>query len=252
MCSDVRVHLRVTATDVFHGLWAAPIAWLMASSVAAAQENPNPAGSSYLSSRDPRDRDNTGGAASHCPPCSCGAAAPTSAAAPTAAAAPETASNAVPGAVELDKIPSNVQTVGASAFDGTKAPDLLQPLDRALPGVSLSSQKRLSLDFNYRGYRPRRDRHAPGARRLSERGTHQRGLRRRRQLGLDPAEGHQPANARSQQSGYGLNATGGALAFEMKNGTPIMLLRANLAADHTDAPVLRCKPAAKTEICPAT
>jgi len=60
----------------------------------------------------------------------------------------------VPGVVELDKIPSNVQTVGASAFDGTKAPDLLQSMERALPGVSLSSQtgNDFQLDFNYRGY----------------------------------------------------------------------------------------------------
>ena len=46
MSSDVRVHRRVTTTDVqLHGLWAAPIAWLLASSVVAAQENPNPAAS---------------------------------------------------------------------------------------------------------------------------------------------------------------------------------------------------------------
>jgi hypothetical protein len=65
----------------------------------------------------------------------------------------ETAPKAVPGAVELDKIPSNVQTVGASAFDGTKAPNLLQSLDRALPGVSLSGQtgNEFQLHLNYRG-----------------------------------------------------------------------------------------------------
>jgi iron complex outermembrane recepter protein len=82
-------------------------------------------------------------------------ARPAAAAATAApAATPETASKAVPGVVELDKIPSNVQTVGASAFDGTKAPDLLQSMERALPGVSLSSQtgNDFQLDFNYRGY----------------------------------------------------------------------------------------------------
>ena len=49
MSSDARIDHRVKpkpAKDVFHGLWAVPIAWLMASSVAAAQENPNPSGSS--------------------------------------------------------------------------------------------------------------------------------------------------------------------------------------------------------------
>jgi iron complex outermembrane recepter protein len=76
------------------------------------------------------------------------------AAATAASAASETAAKAVPGAVELDKIPSNVVTIGASAFDGTKAPDLLQSLDRALPGVSLSSQtgNDFQLDLNYRGF----------------------------------------------------------------------------------------------------
>ena len=146
MCSDVRVHLRVTATDVLHGLWAAPIAWLLASSVAAAQENPNPAAST-TSLPEIRVIATTPVAPPRTAP-RAPAAAPTSAAAPTAAAAPETASNAVPGAVELDKIPSNVQTVGASAFDGTKAPDLLQPLDRALPGVSLSSQAKRHVDLS--------------------------------------------------------------------------------------------------------
>jgi hypothetical protein len=127
--------------------------------------------------------------------------APTPAAA--AAPAPETAPKAVPGAVELDKIPSNVQTVGASAFDGTKASDLLQSLDRALPGVSLSSQtgNDFQLDLNYRGFHGLTGyRYAARARRLPKRGAHQRGLWRRRQLGFHPAECHQPANAGSQQS----------------------------------------------------
>ena len=51
-------------------------------------------------------------------------------------------------------IPSNAQVVGAPAFDGTKAPDLLQSLDRALPGVALSDQtgNQFQLDLNYRGF----------------------------------------------------------------------------------------------------
>ena len=119
------------------------------------------------------------------------------------AAAPEAAPKPVPGAVEQDKIPSNVQTVGASAFDYTKAPDLLQAMVQALPGVALSSQtgNEFQLDFNYRGYVAGPVIGTPQARRLSERGSHQRSFRRRRQLGLDPAERDQPADARSQQSG---------------------------------------------------
>ena len=113
MSSDVRIDHRVRAKPgkgMFHGLWAAPIAWLMASTVATAQENPNPGGSSSTTAlpeirviattpvAPPRVAPR--------PPAA--AAAPTPAATPTVAA--ETAPKAVPGAVELDKIPSNVVT----------------------------------------------------------------------------------------------------------------------------------------------
>src|SRR5580704_7773128 len=110
MRSDVRVHRHVTATDVFHGLWAAPIAWLMASSVAAAQENPNPAGnSSSTTLPEIRVIATTPMAPPRIAPRAPAAApGPTPAAAPTAAT--EAAPKAVPGAVELDKIPSNVVT----------------------------------------------------------------------------------------------------------------------------------------------
>ena len=147
--------VRATAAkDVLHGLWAAPIAWLMASSVAAAQENPNPAASAGTATLpEIRVIATTPVAPPRAPPRAAAATpAPTTAATP--APAPETPAKAVPGVVELDKIPSNVQTVGAPAFDGTKAPDLLQSMERALPGVSLSSQtgNDFQLDFNYRGY----------------------------------------------------------------------------------------------------
>ena len=106
MSSDVRIDHRVRAKPgkgVFHGLWAVPIAWLMASTVATAQENPNPGGSSSSTAlpeirviattpvAPPRVAPR--------PPAV--AAAPTPAATPTVAA--ETAPKAVPGAVELDK-----------------------------------------------------------------------------------------------------------------------------------------------------
>ena len=149
------------------------------------------------------------------------AAAPTPAATPTAAAAPETASNAVPGAVELDKIPSNVQTVGASAFDGTKAPDLLQSLDRALPGVSLSSQtgNDFQLDLNYRGFTA-----SPVIGTPQGLAVYQNGVRINEVFGDVVNWDFIPQSAINQLTlvpsnpVYGLNASGGALAFEMKNG----------------------------------
>ena len=70
-----------------------------------------------------------------------------------AAAVPETNAKAVPGAVDQDKIPSNVVTAGASAFEYSKTPELLQSIVQALPGVALSSQtgNEFQLDINYRG-----------------------------------------------------------------------------------------------------
>jgi hypothetical protein len=155
-----------------HGLWAAPIAWLMASSVVAAQENPNPAGSSSTTTL-PEIR--VIATTPVAPP----RVTPRAAAAPAAvrpAPAPEAAPKPVPGAVEQDKIPSTFRPSGLrrSTTRGRRT-----YCNRCFPG----------------------HRHTAGARRLPERGAHQRSFRRRRQLGLDPAECHQPADARSQQSG---------------------------------------------------
>ena len=222
MSSDVRVHRRVTATDVFHGLWAAPVAWLMASSMAAAQENPSPAGSpSTTTLPEIRVIATTPVAPPRVAPrAPAAAAAPTHpAATPTVAA--ETAPKAVPGAVELDKIPSNVVTVGASAFDGTKASDLLQSLDRALPGVSLSSQtgNDFQLDLNYRGYTA-----SPVIGTPQGLAVYQNGVRINEVFGDVVNWDFIPQSAINQLTlvpsnpVYGLNATGGALAFEMKNG----------------------------------
>src|ERR1700688_1888479 len=54
--------------------------------------------------------------------------APPAAATSRGAAAPvaQTATATEPGVVDLDKIPSNVQTISATDFAPTKAPDLLQ------------------------------------------------------------------------------------------------------------------------------
>jgi iron complex outermembrane recepter protein len=143
------------------------------------------------------------------------------AAATAASAASETAAKAVPGAVELDKIPSNVVTIGASAFDGTKAPDLLQSLDRALPGVSLSSQtgNDFQLDLNYRGFTA-----SPVIGTPQGLAVYQNGVRINEVFGDVVNWDFIPQSAINQLTlvpsnpVYGLNASGGALAFEMKNG----------------------------------
>ena len=147
--------------------------------------------------------------------------APAAASAATPAAAPEAAPKAVPGAVDQDKIPSNVQTVGASAFDGTTAPDLLQSLARALPGVSLGSQtgNDFQLDLNYRGYTA-----SPVIGTPQGLAVYQNGVRINEVFGdvvnwdLIPQSAINRLTLVPSNPVYGLNATGGALAFEMKNG----------------------------------
>ena len=149
-------------------------------------------------------------------------ARPAAAAATAApAAVPETAPKPVPGAVEQDKIPSNVQTVGASAFDYAKAPDLLQAMVQALPGVALSSQtgNEFQLDFNYRGYVA-----GPVIGTPQGLAVYQNGVRINEVFGdvvnwdLIPQSAINRLTLVPSNPVYGLNAIGGALAFEMKNG----------------------------------
>ena len=127
----------------------------------------------------------------------------------------------MPGAVEQDKIPSNVQTVGASAFDYAKAPDLLQAMVQALPGVALSSQtgNEFQLDFNYRGYVA-----GPVIGTPQGLAVYQNGVRINEVFGdvvnwdLIPQSAINRLTLVPSNPVYGLNAIGGALAFEMKNG----------------------------------
>src|SRR6516225_3002349 len=158
----------------------------------------------------------SGGAA---PARTAGAPAAPAPAAPAAAEAP--AAKPIPGAVEQDKIPSNVQTAGAPDFSYTVTPDLLQSMVRALPGVSLSSQtgNEFQLDFNYRGFIA-----SPVIGTPQGLAVYQNGVRINEVFGDIVNWDFIPQNAINQLTLYpsnpvfGLNATGGALSFQMKNG----------------------------------
>jgi iron complex outermembrane recepter protein len=219
MSSDVRFDRRVKAAaeGVFGGLRAAPIALLMASGVAAAQENPTKLPEIHVIATTPvapppRVSTRAAGATS---------APATRAPASSAATVPETTSKAVPGAVDQDKIPSNVVTAGASAFEYSKSPDLLQSIVQALPGVALSSQtgNEFQLDLNYRGYVA-----SPVIGTPQGIAVYQNGVRINEVFGDIINWDFIPQNAINHLTlvpsnpVYGLNATGGALAFEMKNG----------------------------------
>jgi iron complex outermembrane receptor protein len=151
-----------------------------------------------------------------------GAAPARRTAAPAAPASAEaTVAKPIPGAVEQDKIPSNVQTAGAPDFSYTVTPDLLQSMVRALPGVSLSSQtgNEFQLDFNYRGFVA-----SPVIGTPQGLAVYQNGVRINEVFGDIVNWDFIPQNAINQLTlvpsnpVYGLNATGGALAFQMKNG----------------------------------
>jgi iron complex outermembrane receptor protein len=137
------------------------------------------------------------------------------------APAEATTAKPIPGAVEQDKIPSNIQTAGASEFEYSKTPDLLQSMVRALPGVSLGSQtgNEFQADFNYRGFIA-----SPVIGTPQGLAVYQNGVRINEVFGDIVNWDFIPQNAINQLTlvpsnpVYGLNATGGALAFQMKNG----------------------------------
>src|SRR6516225_7074872 len=146
---------------------------------------------------------------------------PAPASAPAGSTAAPSQSGAQPGAVDLDKIPSNVQTVPASDFSFTKTPDLLQSMVRALPGVALSDQtgNEFQLNLNYRGFIA-----SPVIGTPQGLAVYQNGVRINEVFGDIVNWDFVPQNAINRLTlvpsnpVYGLNAIGGALSIEMKNG----------------------------------
>ena len=149
------------------------------------------------------------------------AAGPPITAGASATAAETAAQAAVPGAVDRDKIPSNVQVLSASDFSHTVTPDLLQSMLRALPGVALSDQtgNQFQLDLNYRGFIA-----SPVIGTPQGIAVYQNGVRINETFGDVVNWDFIPENAISRMTlvpsnpVFGLNAIGGALSVEMKNG----------------------------------
>jgi len=147
---------------------------------------------------------------------------PRPAAAPAAPTGADTAARpAEPGAIDRDKVPANVQTLSAPDFDRATAPDLLDALARSLPGVALGDQtgNQFQLDLNYRGFIA-----SPVIGTPQGLAVYQNGVRINEVFGDIVNWDFIPENAISRMTlvpsnpVYGLNAIGGALSFEMKNG----------------------------------
>jgi iron complex outermembrane recepter protein len=150
--------------------------------------------------------------------------APPPRAAPAAAAAAtaeNTAAPAQPGVVDQDKIPSNVQTLSATDFSHMVTPDLLQAMQRGLPGVALSDEtgSQFQLDLNYRGFIASP---VPGT--SQGIAVYQNGTRINEVFGdvinwdLIPENAINGMTLVPSNPIYGLNAIGGALSLQMKNG----------------------------------
>jgi iron complex outermembrane receptor protein len=148
------------------------------------------------------------------------AAAPRTAA-PSQAAAPPTPAVTDPALIERDKIPANVQTLSAGDFDHAKAPDLLDAISRGLPGVALDNQtgNEFQRDLNYRGFVA-----SPVIGTPQGLAVYQNGVRVNEVFGdivnwdFIPETAINRMTLMPSNPVYGLNALGGAISIDMKNG----------------------------------
>ena len=128
----------------------------------------------------------------------------------------------LPGSeIERDRFSANVLTLGSSSFDHTKTPDLLQAMFQNLPGVSLSDQtgNPFQLSLDYRGFNSGP---VPGT--PQGLAVYQNGVRINEVFGdivnwdLIPEIAIDHLTLMPSNPIYGLNALGGAISIEMKNG----------------------------------
>ena len=125
------------------------------------------------------------------------------------------------GEIDRDKVPSNVQTITSGDLDHSKAPTLLDGMVQSLPGVSLSDQSGNAFQRNldYRGFSASP---VPGT--PQGIAVYQNGTRINEAFGdvvnwdLIPEMAIARMTLMPNNPLFGLNATGGALSIEMKNG----------------------------------
>lgn len=125
------------------------------------------------------------------------------------------------GEIDIQKVPSNVQTIDASDLDHAKTPTLLDGMVQYLPGVSLSDQSgnQFQRNLDYRGFTASP---VPGT--PQGLAVYQNGTRINEAFGdvvnwdLIPEMAIARMTLMPNNPLFGLNATGGALSIEMKNG----------------------------------
>jgi iron complex outermembrane receptor protein len=137
-------------------------------------------------------------------------------------AAPVPATTAAdPGVIDRDKVPSNTQMLRSADFDHSQSSNILDALTKGLPGVSLSDQSGNAFQRNldYRGFTASP---VPGT--PQGLAVYQNGVRINESFGDIVNWDFIPEMAINRLSLvpsnpiFGLNAIGGALSIEMKNG----------------------------------
>jgi iron complex outermembrane receptor protein len=126
-----------------------------------------------------------------------------------------------PGLIERDKVPSNTQVLPAEDFSHKKSSDVLDALVKGIAGAALGDQSGnpFQRDLNYRGFTASP---VPGT--PQGLAVYQNGVRLNESFGdvvnwaFIPEVAINRASLVPNNPIYGLNAIGGALSLEMKNG----------------------------------
>jgi iron complex outermembrane receptor protein len=128
----------------------------------------------------------------------------------------------IPGSgIPRDKVPANAQALGASAFDHARSTDFLDAIGQLLPFVSISDQNgnQFQRDVNYRGFTA-----SPVIGTPQGLAVYQNGVRINEVFGDTVNWDFIPDIAINRlelvpnNPVYGLNALGGAISIQMKNG----------------------------------
>ena len=125
------------------------------------------------------------------------------------------------GEIDREKVPSNVQTINAGDLDHAKTPSLLDGMVQSIPFVSLSDQtgNQFQRSLDYRGFNASP---VPGA--VQGLAVYQNGTRINEAFGdvvnwdLIPEMAIARMTLMPNNPLFGLNAIGGALSIDVKNG----------------------------------
>jgi len=123
--------------------------------------------------------------------------------------------------IDINKVPSNVLTVGPEAFSPTRSPDLIQSMVQYVPFTSLSDQNGnpFQINLDYRGFTASPIQGTPQGI-----AVYQNGTRINESYGdvvnwdFIPQMAIERMTLMPNNPLFGLNAIGGAMSIEMKNG----------------------------------